>query len=72
MPVFTLPVTGGLAQELTTTPLNLGILGAKSVRNIKLAEGVLTPLGIPLPYTDGGGNLTLEVTINAPNVRGVG
>ncbi len=68
--VFTLPVTGGLAQELTTTPLVLGNLGPKSGLNIRLAEDILMPLGVLLPYTDDGGNLTLELTILAPAVRG--
>ncbi len=68
--VFTLPLTGGLARELTTTPLDLGSLGAKSGRNIRLAEDILTPLGITTPYTTDGGNLTLELTILAPAVRG--
>ena len=45
--VFTLPLTGGLAQELTTrTTLNLGTLGAKSALNVKVAEDILDPLGI--------------------------
>ncbi len=69
--VFTLPLSGGLAQELTgTLPLSLGTLGAKSGLNVKLAEDILTPLGIALPYTDDGGNLTLEFTIQAADVRG--
>jgi hypothetical protein len=68
--VFTLPLTGGVPQELTSTPLDLGTLGAFSARNIKLAEDILAPLGIPLPYTGNGGNLTLQFTIGAPNVRG--
>ncbi len=68
--VFTLPVTGGLAQELPGSPLNLGSLGAKSALNLKLAEDVLIPLGIPTPYTTDGGNLTLEFTIQAAGVRG--
>ena len=68
--VFTLPLDGGLAQELTTTPLSLGTLEATSARNIKLAEDILTPLGITLPYTTDGGNLTLELTIQAADVRG--
>jgi hypothetical protein len=68
--VFTLPVTGGLAQELTGTPLALGILGANSALNIKLAQDILTPLGIALPYTTDGGNLMLEFTVEAPDVRG--
>jgi hypothetical protein len=68
--VSTLPLIGGLAEELTSTPLDLGSLGAKSGRNIKLAEDILTPLGTLLPYTTDGGNLTLEFTIQAPAVQG--
>ena len=68
--VFTLPLTGGLAQELTTAPLDLGTLGAESARNLKLAEDILDPLGIALPYVTDGGNLTLEFTIQAADVRG--
>jgi hypothetical protein len=68
--VFTLPLTGGLAQELTTTPRFLGTLGARSALNLKLAEDILTPLGISLPYTTDGGNLTLEFTIQAADVQG--
>ena len=68
--VFTLPLMGGLAQELTTTPLELGSLGPKSGLNIKLVEDILTPLGITTPYTIDGGNLTLELTILAAAVRG--
>jgi len=40
------------------------------VVNIKLVENILTPLGITTPYTTDGGNLTLEFTIGAPDVRG--
>ena len=69
--VFTLPIAGGLAEELTTTPLDLGSLGAKSALNIKLAEDILDPLpGITTPYKTDGGNLTLEFTIGAADVRG--
>ena len=68
--VFTLPLTAGVAQELTTAPLDLGTLGAESARNLKLAEDILDPLGITLPYTTDGGNLTLEFTIQAADVRG--
>ena len=68
--VFTLPLTGGLAQELTTTPFDLGTLGAESARNVELVEDILTPLGIPTPYVTDGGNLTLEFTIQAADVRG--
>jgi len=45
-------------------------LSARSALNIKLAEDILTPLQIPLPYTTDGGNLTLEFTIQAAAVRG--
>jgi len=69
--VFTLPVIGGLAQELTSTPLSLGTLGARSALNLKLVEDILTALGLTTPYTDNGGNLTLEFTIQAANVGGV-
>ena len=68
--VFTLPLIGGLAQELTTTPLSLGTLGARSALNLKLVEDILTALGLTTPYTDNGGNLALELTIQAANVRG--
>ena len=69
--VFTLPLTAGVAQDLTTAPLDLGTLGAESARNLKLVEDILTPLGIPTPYVTDGGNLTLEFTIQAADARGV-
>ena len=68
--VFTLPLKNGLAQELTTTPLALGTLTARSALNIRVAEDILIPLLIPLPYTTDGGNLTLEFEIQAAGVRG--
>jgi len=67
--VFTLPLAGGLAQELAA-PLSLATLGAKSALNLKVAEDILTPAGIPTPYMTDGGNLTLEFTIQAPGVKG--
>ncbi len=45
-------------------------MGAESALNVKVAEDILIPLGITTPYTTDGGNLTLEFTIEAPNVRG--
>ncbi len=69
MRVFTLPLRTGIAQELGT-PLNLGSLGARSAVNIKVVEDILMPLGITTPYTTDGGNLTLEFTIQAADVRG--
>ncbi|MCH8017398.1 MAG: hypothetical protein IH917_12320, partial [Acidobacteria bacterium] len=68
--VFTLPVGGGTAQELTPTPLSLGSLEARSALNIKLAEDILVPSGITLPYTTDDGDLTLEFTIQAAGVKG--
>ena len=70
--VFTLPISGGLRQELTTTPVDLGSLGAKEAFNIKLDVDILTPAGITTPYTDDGGNVMLEITVTAPNVTGAG
>jgi hypothetical protein len=69
--VFSLPLNSGVAEELTGPPLSLGTLAAKSALNVKLAEDILTPLGITLPYVSDGGNLTLEFTIQAADVRGV-
>ena len=69
--VFTLPLTTGIARELTGPPLDLGTLEARSALNLKLVEDILDPLGIALPYTTDGGNLTLEFTIQAVDVRGV-
>ena len=68
--VFTLPLTTGIARELTGPPLDLGTLEARSALNLKLVEDILIPLGIALPYTTDGGNLTLEFTIQAVDVRG--
>ncbi len=69
--VFTLPTGSGTPQELTTTPLALGTLEAESARNVKLAEDTLDQLpGITTPYKTDGGNLTLEFTIQAADVRG--
>ena len=68
--VFTLPLVNGIAQELTGTPLDLGVLGARSALNLKLVEDILIPLGIPTPHTTDGGNLTLELAIQATDVRG--
>ena len=71
--VYTLPLKSGSPQELTGAPFSLGALGSKSAVNLKLAEDILFPLGISTPttsYTTDGGNLTLEFTIHAPDVRG--
>ncbi|MCH6569934.1 MAG: hypothetical protein IH794_07490, partial [Acidobacteria bacterium] len=60
--VFTLPLKGGTAQELTATALSLGSLAAGSALNVKLDEDILTPAGITVPYTTDDGDLTLEFT----------
>ena len=50
--------------------VELGVLNARSSRNIKIDEDILAPSGLPLPYTADGGNLTVEFTVGAENVRG--
>ena len=67
--VYTLPRTGDLAQELTTSPHPLGTLAARSALNIRL-EDILDDLLPPGPYVTDAGNLTLEFTIGAPDVIG--
>ena len=64
--VFTLEQNG--ASTLLGT-VNLGNLEATSARNIKLAEDILEPLG-RRPHTDNDGDLTLQFTIGASNVKG--
>ena len=51
--------------------VSLGSIGGLSGRNVRLAEDVLTPAGIPLPYTADGGNLSVEITIEALNCSGI-
>jgi len=65
---YTLPSSG---PSILVGTVELGLLDARSSLNINIAEDVLSALGIPLPYTDDGGNLTIEVTVGAENVRGV-
>ena len=52
--------------------VDLGLLNARSGRNIKIAEDILVAAGILLPYTGDGGNLMVEFTVGADNVRGTG
>jgi len=66
--VLTLPLSGA-STSLGT--VSIGNLEAGSGRNIRLAEDILTPLSITLPYTADGGNLVLEITIEAESVNGV-
>jgi len=65
--VFTLPLTG---PSTLLGSVNLGTLSGLSGKNIRVAEDVLTPLSIALPYVADGGNLVLEITIEASNVTG--
>jgi len=65
--VYTLPLTG------PSTPLGtsyIGTIPARSGKNIKIAEEILSQIGIPLPYTNDGGNLLIEFTVAANDVRG--
>ena len=66
---YTLPRAG--PSTLLGT-VSLGQLNARSGRNIKIAEDILVALGILLPYVADGGNLMVEFTVGADNVRGTG
>lgn len=66
--VFTLPVGFGGSTLLGT--VSLGTLEAYSGANVRVAEDILTPLGVPLPYRVSGGNLGLEFTIQTVNALG--
>ena len=63
---FTLPTSG--SSTLVGT-VSLGSLMSWSGRNIRVAEDVLMPM-TTLPYTADGGNLVLEITINANDIAG--
>jgi len=66
--VFTLPVGFGGSTKLGE--MELGILAATSGINLRVAEDILTPLGVALPYQANGGNLVIRLTINAANCTG--
>ena len=69
--VWTLPVAGNPESLLGT--VSLGSMGAGAGRNIKLKEDILAKIpGLTLPYTDDGGNVVVELTIEAHKVTGVG
>ena len=63
---FTLPIAG---DSTLLGVANLGSLSSWSGRNIRVAEDVLMHM-TELPYTADGGNLVLEITINANNIAG--
>ena len=66
------PLATGTAQELTTVHHSISELWERrSALNVKLVENILiTSREYTLPYTTDGGNLTLEFTIQAADVRG--
>jgi Leucine-rich repeat (LRR) protein len=64
---YTLPRSG---PSILLGMVELGLLNARSARNIKIDEDILAPLGLPLPYTADGGNVTVEFTVGAENVGG--
>lgn len=66
--VFTLPV--GFGGSVLLGEMELGVLPASSGINLRVAEDILTPLGITVPYTTNGGNLFIRLTINAANCTG--
>jgi len=74
--VFSMPlVTSGTqtSTELTTpgSPLSLGSLAGNSSLAIRLYEDIIGPSGLNIaPYTTNGGNLIVEITVRASNVRG--
>jgi len=67
--VYTLPASTAGSTKLGT--IDYGSLMGSSAVNIKLAEDILNPLAVTLPYTDNGGNLTLVITIRATGVTGI-
>jgi len=67
--VFTLPV--GFGGSTLLGEMELGVLPASSGINLRVAEDILTPLGITLPYITNGGNLFIRLTINAAGCTGL-
>ena len=67
--VYTLPLTG---PSTLLGVVSLGLIHSRSGKNIKIAEEILFKIGIFLPYLTGGGNVMVEFTVGADNVRGTG
>ncbi len=67
--VYSLPV-GTVGSTLLGT-VSLGTIKETSGMNVRVAEDVLTPAGIALPYVDNGGNVVIVYTIRANKVVGV-
>jgi hypothetical protein len=69
--VFTLPVPGGGPNVQVGNTVTLGAVMAPTTGlNVRLAEDILTPAGVTLPYVTDNGNVVVEFTINAANVSG--
>jgi hypothetical protein len=68
--VYTLPTTAGTPSAVLGTLNNFATIGATAGLNIRLAEDILTPLGVTLPYTTNAGNLVVVLNITASNCSG--
>jgi len=64
--VFSLTRSG--PSELLGTA-DLGLIEAETARNIRL-EDIFVSIGLPAPYEQNSGNITLEFKVGADNVRG--
>jgi hypothetical protein len=69
--VFTLPVSSSSGTGTPLATVAVGSVAGSGGRNLRVAEDILTPAGIPLPYTTDGGNLIIELTIEAIGATGV-
>jgi hypothetical protein len=67
--VFTLGLSSSPSTQLGT--VSLGSIGGAAGRNVRVAEDILTPLNVTLPYTTNGGNLVVEITIEAVGCSGI-
>ncbi len=64
--VFSLTQSG--PSELLGTA-ELDLIEAETARNIRL-EDIFVSIGLPAPYEENSGNITLEFKVGADNVRG--
>jgi hypothetical protein len=69
--VFALPIASSTGTGTPIAAVAVGSVGGLSGRNIRVAEDILAPAGITLPYTTNGGNLVIELTIEAVGVSGI-
>ncbi len=68
---MSLAVAPSLDLEKPVGPILLPPVTAITTRFLQSLNRIVTPLGIGLPYTGDGGNLTVEFTVGAGNVHGV-